>query len=170
MTEFTHTFTAPEAAALREAFQVVAKRLTPGFAFEPAEDSGALTVSLELSAQQAHLQALAVYTAKALADLVGSRKDGEALGVKWAVDPGAPGGVLRGGAGGTLSGGELAEAVLNQVVCLAWQIVACRAGRPSIEDEARRRSAGAPELADGIIESERAKIECVTPVLRRLMD
>lgn len=43
-------------------------------------------------------------------------------------------------------------------------------GRPTIEDEARRRSADAPELLEGIIEAERSKIELLTPVLRRLMD
>lgn len=170
MTDFIHALTSREAGVLREALREMAAHLVPESSSEYDEDAGVWVTTQESSARQVHLQALAIYAAKAVASILGAPKDAEAIGMKWTVDPSAPGGVLRGGAAGTLSGDEHAEGVLAQVACLAWQIVVCRVGRPTIEDEARRRSADAPELLEGIIEAERSKIELLTPVLRRLMD
>jgi len=169
MTEFTHAFTAREADLLRDALQTVATHLVPQSSSEYDEDAGVWVTSQESNELQVHLRALAIYTARALASILGARKDSEAIGMQWVVDPGAPGGLLRGGAGGTLSGDERSGPVFAQIAGLAWQIVVCRAGRPTIEDEARRNSADAPELMEGIVESERGKIDLLAPVLRRLM-
>lgn len=170
MDGFTHAFTAREAGALREALKEVAARLTPPApSSEYDEDAGVWTSTLNTSARQIHLQGLAIYAATAVASILVSRDDEYAMGMKWTADPGARGDAPFFGRGGTLSGDQYAAGTLGQLAGLAWQIIICRADRPTIEEEARRRSADAPELIEGIIESERAKVKALTPVLRRLM-